>query len=458
MTRKLVFLAVVVGLLATGAADAADGRKPNVVIFLADDTGYADVGAMGGKDIPTPHIDSIAKNGVKCTNGYVSCPYCSPTRAGIMTGRYQERFGHEFNEGQGRLPFGLPLTETTFAQRMKPLGYGTFVVGKWHLGGPPDFLPMKRGFDEFYGTVANTPFLNPPNFVDSRVAPTVSPVKDDSFYTTDAYAERAADIVRKNADKPFFLYLPFNANHVPVQVKEKYQQRVKGIENKERAMYAAMFIAMDDAVGRVLDALRETKQEENTLIFFTSDNGGPMTKMGQNGSNNGPLKGQKGDTWEGGVRVPFFVQWKGKIPAGKTYDKPVISLDFLPTAVAAAGGKVSDDWKLDGVNLLPFLTGESASNPHETLYWRFGPQWAVRQGDWKLVQGYDYDATQVTGQPQLTKVVATPVLVNLSADIGETKDLTAQNPEKAKQLRAAWEAWNKELPEPAWLPQPPKKK
>jgi arylsulfatase A-like enzyme len=445
------------GLISLSPASAAE-RKPNVIVFLGDDTGYTDPSCYGSKDLQTPNVDSLAKNGVRCTSGYVSCPYCSPTRAGLLTGRYQQRFGHEFNEGQGRLTFGLPLTETTFAQRMKELGYATAAIGKWHLGNQPDYRPMKRGFDEFYGTLGNSPFRNP-MLVDSRVGPDPKRVDDNDYYTTDAYADRAIDIIEKNKDKPFFLYFPFNANHVPVQPPpQKYLDRVKGIENMNRRLYAAMFAAMDDAIGRVLAKLRDLKLEENTLIFFLCDNGGPMTKMGPNGSNNAPLKGQKGDTWEGAIRVPWIVQWKGKLPEGKVYDAPVISLDILPTSIVAAGGKVSSDWKLDGVDLLSYLTATAKGDPHDMLYWRFGTQWAIRQGDWKLVQGYDYDAEQPTGQPQLTKVVSKPRLHNLADDIGEKTDLAEKHPDKVKSLQAAWNAWNKELPEPGWLPQPPKKK
>jgi arylsulfatase A-like enzyme len=432
-------------------------RKPNVVIFLADDTGYGDPTCFGGKDLATPNVDSLAKNGVRCTSGYVSCPYCSPTRAGIMTGRYQERFGHEFNEGVGRLTFGLPLSETTFAQRMKDLGYATAAVGKWHLGNEPEFRPFKRGFDEFYGTLANTPFYHP-MLVDSRIGPDPKRVEDDDFYTTDAYGERAVDWIEKHKDKPFFLYFPFNANHVPSQAPEKYLNRFKTIENKDRRTYAAMFSAMDDAIGKVMTKLRDLKLENDTLIFFLSDNGGPLTKMGPNGATNGPLKGQKGDTWEGAIRVPFIVQWKGKLPAGKVYDHPVISLDILPTAINAAGGKVSTDWKLDGVDLAPFLSGKENGQPHEMLFWRFGPQWAIRVGDWKLVQAYDYDVEQPDPRPSMTKVIPQPRLINLADDIGEKNDLTDKHPELAKKLHAAWNAWNKELPEPGWLPQPAKKK
>lgn len=451
----LLALAGLVGLARPGGA--ADKSKPNVIVILADDMGFADLGCQGGKDIPTPHIDSIARNGVRCTQGYVSCPYCSPTRAGLMTGRYQTRFGHEYNEGAAtsRELFGLPLSETTFAQRMKDLGYATAAVGKWHLGFKPEMRPMKRGFDEFYGTLANTPFLHP-MLVDSRIDPDPKRVEDANYYTTDAYSDRIVDLVNKLKDKPFFLYLPFNACHVPIQAPQKYLDRFKNVEDKSRQGYAAVLSALDDAVGRLLATLRMHKLEENTLIFFLSDNGGPMTKMGANGSNNGILKGQKGDTWDGAFHVPFLVQWKGRLPAGTVYDLPVIQLDILPTAVAAAGSEAKPDWKLDGVSLLPFLSGQNKARPHETLYWRFGPQWAIRQGDWKLAQGYDYDAKD-QGPVYETKITR-PMLFNLADDPGEKRDVAAQNPERVAALRSQWESWNKEQAKPIWLPVPAKKK
>ena len=455
---RLPWLAVfLIGLLAAPDAAAQAARKPNVIVILADDLGYSDLGCQGGKDVPTPHIDSLAKNGIRCTQAYVSGPYCSPTRAGLMTGRYQTRFGHEFNEGAGnRDRFGLPLTETTFAQRMKALGHATCAVGKWHLGYNPEFRPTQRGFDEFYGTLANTPFFRPRNFIDSRLSPEVREIQDANFYTTDAFADRVVDFLKRTGDKPFFLYLPFNACHVPIEAPEKYLARFAQIEDKERRGYAAMLSAMDDAVGRLLATLRERKLEEHTLIFFLSDNGGPMTKMGQNGSNNRPLKGQKGDTWEGGVRVPFLVQYPGRLPAGKVYEHPVIQLDILATAVAAAGGAVKPDERIDGVNLLPFLEGKMSGPPHAALYWRFGTQWAVRQGDWKLVQGFDYAVPNTV--PVYETKVTPPQLYNVAEDRGETKDLSAAHPDKVKALRGAWEAWNKEQAKPAWVPVPAKKK
>ncbi len=429
---------------------AADAKKPNVIVFLSDDVGYGEYGFQGNMQIPTPNIDSIAKGGVRFTQGYVSGPYCSPTRAGLMTGRYQTRFGHEFNEGGAAGTsngFGLPLTEKTFANRMHELGYATCAIGKWHLGGSPEHLPMKRGFDEFFGTVANTPFFKPPRFVDSRKSNEVHAVTDANFYTTDAYGERAADWVERNKDKPYFMYVPFNAQHAPLEATEKHLARFPKIEDEKRRTFAAMMAAMDDAVGLVLAKVRELGQEENTLIFFLSDNGGPTS---QTTSSNGPLRGFKATTWEGGVRVPFCVQWKGKIPAGTMYENPIIQLDLLPTAIAAAGGQVDPAWKLDGVNLLPYLTGENKGKPHETLYWRFGDQWAIRHGDWKLVVGNEQGSPATKTKPA--------ELINLASDIGESKNLAASEPRKVEELQKLYASWNAEQEEPRWRPMPGAKK
>jgi arylsulfatase A-like enzyme len=432
-------------LLAAGLIAAPAAAKPNVIVFLSDDVGYGEYGFQGG-DIPTPNIDSIAKNGVRFTQGYVSGPYCSPTRAGLLTGRYQTRFGHEWNEGPaepGGRQFGLPVEEKTIADRLKALGYATCAVGKWHLGRGPDFIATARGFDEFYGTVANTPFFKPPNFIDTRKSTEVTPVTDENFYTTDAFAERAVDWIGKQKEKPFFLYLPFNAQHAPLQATEKYLERFPKIEDKDRRTFAAMMSAMDDAVGKVLAKVKELGQEENTLVFFFSDNGGPTQKTT---SMNGLLRGFKATTLEGGVRVPFCAQWKGKIPAGKTFEHPMIQLDILPTAIVAAGGTIDPAWKLDGVDLMPYLTGKAEGKPHDTLYWRFGSQWAIRHGDWKLV----VNNIDGVGKPA--------ALYSLKDDIGEAKDLAASEPDKAAELKDLWDKWNSEQKAPLWKPDPAKKK
>ena len=421
-------LAAVLLLIGVGAAVAAD--QPNLVIFYADDLGWGETGCQGNKDIPTPNIDSLAANGVRFTQGYVAATYCSPSRAGLMTGRYPTRFGHEFNSVANVT--GLHLKETTLAERLKSLGYATACVGKWHLGNKPEYRPTKRGFDEFYGTLANTPFFHPTNFVDSRVSDEVQAIADDSFYTTDAYAERSVEWIEKNRAKPKFLYLPFNAQHAPLQAPKKYLDRFPNITDEKRKLFAAMMSGMDDAIGRVLGKIREIGQEDNTIYFFIGDNGGPTQSTT---SQNGGLRGFKMTTYEGGPRVPFLAQWKGKFPVGKTYDLPVMNLDVLPTAVAAAGGKVDPAWKLDGVDLLPYVTGANKARPHETMYWRYGPQWAVRYGDLKLVV-----SNGGSGKPEL---------YNLASDVSESNDLAATQPEKAGQLQALYTAWSKEQAEPS---------
>jgi len=430
--RSALFVAI---WLVAHAAIADSPSRPNVVVFLADDEGYGELGCQGNPQIPTPQIDSIATNGIRFTQGYVSGPYCSPTRAGLMTGRYQTRFGHEWN-GSGP-NFGLPVTETTLPERLRALGYATCAVGKWHLGEAPQFLAINRGFDEFFGTKSNTPFFHP-LIIDTRVSTEAKAIEDDGFYTTDAYADRACDWLtrhrEKKKDAPFFLYVPFNAQHGPLQAPPKYLDRFPQISDENRRLFAAVMSAKDDAVGRVLAKVRELGQEENTLVVYLSDNGGPTEKTT---SSNGPLRGFKSQTWEGGVRVPFMMQWKGRLPAGKVYEHPVIQLDLLPTFIAAAGGTVSPEWKLDGVNLLPYVDGTNADKPHQTLFWRFGKQMAIRHGDWKLVRGVG---------------IKVPALFNLAVDVGEKNDLIAAEPAKAVELQSLWDAWNAEQMEPLWLP------
>ena len=422
-----LFLFVAAWLLAPVAAFSA---QPNLVIFYADDLGWGELGCQGNSQIPTPHIDAIARDGVRFTNGYVAATYCSPSRAGLMTGRYPTRFGHEFNSVANRT--GLRLDQVTLAERLRSLGYATACVGKWHLGGGLEYRPTRRGFDEFFGTLANTPFFHPTNFVDSRISDDVRPVADPAFYTTDAYAERAVDWLERSKGRPWFLYLPFNAQHAPLQAPKKYLDRFPGITDEKRRIFAAMMSAMDDAVGRVMGKVRALGQEENTIVFYIADNGGPTQSTT---SGNGPLRGFKMTTFEGGPRVPFLAQWKGRWPAGKVYDLPVMNLDVLPTVVTAAGGKPEASWRLDGVDLTPFVTGANPERPHQTLYWRYGPQWAVRHGDLKLVV-----SKGGSGKPEL---------YDLSKDIGESRDLAAAQPAKVRELQALWDKWSAEQAEPS---------
>jgi len=419
-------------ILRAGTFELSD--RPNIVVIVADDLGYADLGVQGCKDVPTPNIDSIAKNGVRFTNGYVSCPVCSPTRAGLQTGRYQQRFGHEFNPGPNPEDnFGLPLSEVTIGDRLKKAGYATGFVGKWHLGFKPEMHPMKRGYDEFFGFLAggHSYFFNQPQPVNAAILRGTEPVTEDT-YLTDAFGREAAAFVGKHAGHPFFLMLCFNAVHTPLEVIDKYLNRFKSISDPKRQKMAAMLSAMDDAVGVVLNALRSANVYDNTLVFFISDNGGPT---GANASRNDPLSGFKGQVLEGGIRVPFLVQWKGRIPAGRTFDHPVIGLDIHPTCLAAAGAgaPARGEKALDGVNLLPYLEGKKSGAPHEWLFWRFGSQSAARRGRWKLVR--------MDGSSRL---------FDLEADIGEKTDLYQQKPDIAREMENAFAAWNAELIDPLW--------
>lgn len=448
MLRLRAFLpAVVAALVGVTALSAADAQspQPNILIILADDLGYADLGFQGCRDIPTPNIDSIAAAGVRCTNGYVSGPYCSPTRAGLLTGRYQQRFGHEFNPGPVSRPgqsIGLPTTETTIANRLKQAGYATGLVGKWHLGEEPQFHPQRRGFDEFFGFLGGAHPYFP-----GKGAPILrgEQVVDEHEYLTDAFGREAVAFVDRHREQPFFLYLAFNAVHTPLDATDDRLRRFNSLADPARRTYAAMLTAMDEAVGRVLDKLRAVGLEDNTLVFFFSDNGGPtMRGTTINGSRNAPLRGSKRTTLDGGVHVAFALRWPAKLPAGKEYSQPVIQLDILPTCLAAAGVAIEPDWKLDGVDLLPYLRGEQAAPPHESLYWRLGDQMAIRQGDWKLVR---YDLAADDGQAGQASEAK---LYNLADDVGESRDLAPTNPTKLDELQSAWDRWSGELAPPLW--------
>jgi arylsulfatase A-like enzyme len=434
MQRSLVvsLILLLTPLAALHAADAPKAAKPNILFLFADDLGYGELGCYGFKEVPTPNIDTIAANGIRFTSGYVAAPLCSPSRAGLMTGRYQQRYGHENNNMTAEQ--GLPRAETTLGQRMKALGYATGLIGKWHLGKEPDLLPVKRGFDDYFGVFGNPgSYFTPKGFINSRVSLEPQQAPKD-FYTTDAFAAFAAGWIAEHKDAPWFLYMPFNAVHSPHEASGKYLQRFQHISDPRRRQFDGMLSALDDAVGVVLAKLRELKLEENTLIFFVSDNGAPGGRDG-----NGVLRGGKHTCWEGGFRLPWMVQWKGRLPAGQVSDLPVSTLDVMPTCVNLAGGAVDPAWKLDGVNLLPYLTGENKGRPHQTLCWRIDGMWAIRHGDMKLVVGEPGHA---------------PELFNLAADVGEKNDLAVSQPDKVKELKLIWDQWNAQLAAPS----PPKDK
>ncbi len=437
--RPLHFLPALLAIAALGALPAAGAQKPNILLIVGDDMGYGDVGFHGCKDIPTPHLDGLAAAGVRFTNGYVSGPYCSPTRAGLQTGRYQQRFGYEFNPG--RETNGLPATETTLAERLKAAGYATGLVGKWHLGATPAMHPQRRGYDEFFGFLGGAH-----SYVDPKgVMRGSEPVKEMD-YTTDAFGREAQAFIDRHQGGPWFLYLAFNAVHTPMQATDGRLAKFEGVAPRKRRTYAAMMSAMDDAVGGVLRKLAETGQTENTLVMFISDNGGPtLPGTTTNGSRNTPLRGSKRTTLEGGIRVPFLVSWKGRVKPG-LFEAPVIQLDLAATALAAAGVEVKPEWKLDGADLLPYLKGERSGAPHDALYWRMGQQMAVRIGDYKLVR-YDRNADTRSGRAE---PVTAARLYNLAKDVGETNDLAATEADKAKELQARWDAWNATLAKPLW--------
>ena len=428
----------------------AQTRPPNVLIIVADDMGYADIGVHGSPDIPTPHIDSLAAGGIRFTNAYVTGPYCSPTRAGLLTGRYPQRFGHEFNLGTGPLNSenGMPVTERTMADRLKAVGYRTALFGKWHLGSAERFHPMSRGFDEFFGFLCGAhsyldPMINGPDpLLDGR-----NPIRETP-YLTDALADRAVEFIGRNKSNPFLLYLAFNAVHTPMHATDKYLARFSHIADVQRRTYAAMLSAMDDGIGKTIAALRAANLEENTLIFFFSDNGGPtMEGTTINGSRNTPLRGSKRTTWEGGVRVPFIIRWEGHLPQGKTDARPIIQLDVLPTALKAAGVTPQPNWQLDGVDLMPFLSGSTAGSPHDALYWRLGDNMAIRIGDWKLVKAHE---GPLGGDPSVLSDLSGAELFNLADDIGESRNLAAAQPQRVRELAEAWQKWNRQLARPLW--------
>lgn len=414
-----------------------DVRPPNIVVILTDDQGYRDVGFNDSPDIKTPQIDRIARNGVKFTNGYVSYAVCGPSRAGLITGRYQDRFGFSRNPlfaPKDSLQ-GLPLSEETLASALKKSGYATMAIGKWHLGAHPSLRPLNRGFDEFFGFLSGGHRYFPQDWTLKDISEVNAQFEayhtrllrnnqrvEEKEYLTDALSREAVSFVKRKADQPFFLYLAYNAPHSPLQATEKYLNRYAHIEDKDRRTYAAMVSAVDDGVGELLDTLEDLGLTENTLVFFLSDNGGPEKK----GANNGELRAGKGSLYEGGIRVPFAVQWPGTIPPGQEYHQPVISLDIFATAIVQAGGTSRNS--LDGVNLLPYLKDQSLQQPQRRLYWRkFDARAiAIREGRHKMVRDRKNDSLQV---------------YDLSADIGESFPLS--DPGRLEELKTFHREWER---------------
>lgn len=429
---------------------ASAARPPNLLLILADDLGYADLGVQGGTEVPTPHLDRLAASGVRCTSGYVSAPLCAPSRAGLLTGRYQTRFGFEHNPRVGEdTRLGLPVGQRTLADHLRAAGYATSLVGKWHQGFTAAYLPQARGFDEFFGfLVAQHNFLlrreAEPQFEAAYSRNMIyrgRELQRLDGYATDLFSEEAVAFIRRQTDKPWFLYLAYNAVHAPLEVLRKYGDRVPdGVRDPERRGYLSLLLGLDDGVGRVLDAVRERGIGRETLVFFLSDNGGAGRKpfLSYNAARNLPLNGHKGQVLEGGIRVPFLVSWPGRLPAGKTYDEPVIALDIAATAMRAAGLPLPQE--LEGVDLLPFLEGKDSGRPHGHLCWRLGPQRAIRQGRWKLADWRDFTTKTQSGWR----------LYDLADDVGETTDVSASHPELVAELRSTWERWDAANVPPLW--------
>ena len=420
----------------------AGQRKANVVLIYADDLGYGDLGCQGSGEALTPNIDQLAANGTRFTDGYVTCSVCSPSRAGMITGRYQQRFGHEDNTGNlirmKKDRIGLPKSEITLGQALKDEGYATGIIGKWHLGANDDLHPMVRGFDYFFGHLGGAHAYDFKS-QDAAWGPIYrgrEPVMSDE-YLTDAFSREAVEFIDRNAEQPFFLYLAYNAVHSPFVAPQEYQDRFKHIENPKRRIYLGMLAAMDDGVGDVMQALRKHGIEDDTLVFFISDNGAVKGAIGDNG----PLAGSKAMKTEGGIRIPYIIQWNDRIPAGQVYTETVSSLDVFPTAMAAAKAKLPADREYDGVNLVPYVNGDNKSNPHEILFWRRAEYFAMRKGKWKIV-----------------KLRMLPVaLFDLENDIGETNDLAEKHPEILDDLMQEFDKWQSNMVEPLWEWHPKKK-
>lgn len=406
------------------ATTAKAVKQPNIIVIMADDLGYQDLGFQGSKIVKTPNLDKLAHEGVTFTNAHVSASVCSPSRAGFMTGRYQQRFGHEANCPRGKK--GMDTSEYTIGQAFKSLDYNTYLLGKWHLGSTEAQYPTARGFDEFWGLREGSRSF----FCKKGGDPVGNPHsieyngKHVNFegHLTDRQTDEAIRMVKENGDKPFFMFLSYTAPHAPLQVTPEDLKKANGNP------YHALIQNMDDNIGRFLATLKTQGIRKNTMIWFLSDNGGTVGH-----ASNFPLNGKKGIELEGGHRVPFFLNWPGKIPSGQIFEGLTSSLDIFATSFKVAGGTKTPK-PLDGVDILPFMTGVNKGNPHQVLFWRKLEGAAVINGSWKLIRAEGLE----------------PMLYNLKNDKSELNNLGAAMPEKVQDLQKQLSDWEKELITPLW--------
>lgn len=447
LPKRVAFLSTLLALLAVASSARAETRPPNIVIFMTDDQGYADVGVFGAKGFTTPNLDRMAHEGRRFTDFHSSQPVCSASRTGLLTGCYPNRIGINGALGPNS-KIGISDHEMTLAQLVKQKGYATAIYGKWHLGDRPQFLPTRHGFDEYFGIpYSNDMWPNhpeakqgtyPPLPIYENETPThVGLSHADQEQLTTWYAEHAVSFIERHKDQPFFLYVAPNMPHVPLHVSDKFRGK------SERGLYGDVIEEIDWAMGQILDALKKNGLDDNTLVMFTSDNG-PWLSYGNHAGSAEPLREGKGTSFDGGHREPFIARWPGKIPADSVWPGPAMAIDLFPTIARLTGAKLPDH-KIDGLDIWPLFTGESgAKNPHDAYYFYYDVNalQAVRAGDWKLF--FPHTSRTMKGQAPghdglPGKYKPLPVgheLYNLSDDIGETKDVAAENPEVVKQLEA----------------------
>ncbi len=445
---RLLALFLLISLIAC-SQEKSNGKsqsRPNIILLFADDAGYADFGFQGSEIMKTPNLDRLAKQSVRFTQAYVSDPTCGPSRAGLITGKYQQRFGFEENNVPGFMSpvsavdgpeMGVPVEEVTMGDYLKKQGYATAFYGKWHLGGADRFHPTKRGFDQFYGFRGGArdyfPYEKEPSESLNKMERNFGDLEEHNGYLTDVLADEAvAFMERKNeASVPFFVFLSFNAVHTPMDATEEDLAQFPELTGN-RKIVAAMTLALDRACGKLLEKLKELDIEDNTLVVFTNDNGGPTDK---NAAVNFPLSGTKSSHLEGGIRVPFLMRWPGQIKPDTTYDHPISTLDLLPTFFAVGAGDVSSIKDIDGVNLLPYVSGIIKERPHEVLFWKKDARGVIRKGDWKMIRYPDRPAE----------------LYNIPADISETNNLASQHPEMVKTMFKELFEWELTLERPRWM-------